>query len=711
MKKTIKTVCQASHSECGVLVTVENGKVTSIKGDPEHPMNKGFICPKGAAYSEFVFHPDRLTHPLKRTGKRGEGSWERISWNEALNTIATNLLTVKKKYGAEAICVAHGTGPKTNLQACALLASALGTPNHASIGYICFIPSIVAGIATHGGDILQEIGPDYLNSKCILVWAANPLVSHPPRGSDILKAVKKGAKLIVVDPRLTKLAAKADLWVQIRPGTDDALALGMLNVILNEKLFDRQFVSDWCTGFERLKERVQDYSPKRVSEITWVPEDTIIELSKMYAVNGPASLHHRVSLEMHTNAAQTLRALNILVAVTGNLDRKGGNVFPVYPPGFTPKAEYSLIKEWFPLPEEMHKRRIGADQFRLLSGLDAPIPRSHLPSVIKTIMTAKPYPIKALFSGSNLVINLQDSKAVWTALKDKLDFSVAVDFFMTPTAEIADIVLPAATWMERDEICEYSYPNFISLRQKVIEPVSECKDDLNITFELIEHLGLAEQLPCHTVEQWNKLRLAEMGITFADFQKKTYIVTPMRYKKYEKDGFNTPTKKVELYSSVFENNGYDPLPYYEENPETPVSAPQLAQEFPLILITGVRHIAYFHSEGRQIPSLRKLCPEPVMEVHPDTARSLGIEDGDWVWIETPMDTGKVRQKAKVTDRIHPQMISVQHNWWFPEEPGPEHGCWKSNINVIMTNKPPYDPVVGASPLRGCLCKISKCSNS
>jgi len=706
-KKLIKSTCQGSHSECGLLVTVEDGKIVNIRGDPDHPMNKGYICPKGAAYPEFVFHPHRLIYPLRRTGERGAGKWERISWDTALNAIATKFAEVKKRYGAEAICVVHGTGPKSNLFPCALLARALGTPNHASIGYICYIPSVVVGVATHGGDILQEVGPDYLNSKCMLVWAANPLVSHPPRGRDILEAKKKGTKLLVIDPRFTELASKADLWAQIRPGTDDALALGMLHVIVNEDLFDKQFVSDWCIGFEQLKERVQEYPTRRVSEITWIPEDKIIELARIYATNRPSSLHHRVSVEMHTNSAQTLRALNILVAITGNIDRRGGNVFPVYPAGFTPKAEYSWIKDYFPLPPEVQQRRIGADKFRLLSGPDAPIPRAHLPSVIKTIITEKPYPIKAMFTTSNMVLNLQSSKEVWTALKDKLDFLVAADFFMTPTAELADIVLPAATWMERDEICDYSYTNFISVRQKVIEPVGECWDDLKIALELIKRMDLSKHLPFQSVEQWNDYKLHKMGITFADLREKTYIVEPMHYEKYKEKGFNTPSGKVELHSSLFERNGYDPLPYYEENPETPVTSPELMAEYPLILITGTRHLAFFHSEGRQIPSLRKLCPEPVMEVHPDTAHRLEIRDGDWVWIETPRGNGRIQQKARVTDRVHPKMVTVQHNWWFPEEPGPEHGCWQSNINVIMPDEPPYDPAVGSGPLRGCLCRIYK----
>ncbi|RLC68887.1 MAG: molybdopterin oxidoreductase [Chloroflexi bacterium] len=689
-----------------MLVTLEGGKIVGIKGDPQHPMNRGFICPKGAAYPEFVFHPHRLTYPLRRTGERGAGKWERVSWDTALSAIAAKFAEVKKRHGAEAICIVHGTGPKSNLFSCALLARALGTPNHASVGYLCYIPSVVAGVATHGGDILQEVGPDYLNSRCILVWAANPLISHPPRGRDILEAKKKGAKLLVVDPRYTELASKADLWAQIRPGTDDALALGMLHVIINEGLFDEQFVSDWCVGFEQLKERVQEYPPSRVSEITWIPQDKIIELARAYATNRPASLHHRVSLEMHINAAQTLRALNILVAVTGNIDQKGGNVFPVYPTGFTPKAEYSLIKDLFPLPLEVQQRRMGADEFRLLSGPDAPIPRAHLPSVIRAILTEEPYPIKAMFTTSNIVLNLQGSKEVWAALK-KLDFLVVADFFMTPTAELADIVLPAATWMERDEICDYSYTNFISVRQKVIEPVGECWDDLKIAIELMKRMGLARHLPFQSVEQWNDYKLRGMGMTFADLREKAYIIEPMRYEKYKEAGFNTPSGKVELYSSLFERNGYDPLPYYEENPETPVTSPELMAEYPFILITGPRHLAFFHSEGRQIPSLRKLCPEPVMEVHPDTARELGIRDGDWVWIEIPGGRGRVQQRARVTDMVHPKMVTAQHNWWFPEEPGPEHGCWRSNINVIMPNEPPYDPVVGASPVRGCLCRIYK----
>jgi len=714
LEKAVRSACQACHCECGVLVYVKDGKVVKVEGDPDHPMSRGFICIKGSTYPELLYHPNRLKYPLKRIGRRrGEGKWQRISWDEALSIIASKLKEIKEKYGAQAICTSQGTGPKGNILSTVWLAYAIGSPNVTSIGHICWFPTMIAEYATLGGMVTAEAGPDYKRAKCIVIWGANPPQSHPAKGRDILLASARGAKLIVVDPRLTDLASRADIWLQVRPGTDAALALGMLNVIINEGLCNEDFVGKWCVGFERLSNHVRKYSPKKVSEITWVPAEEITKAARMYATTKPATLHRRVAIEHNTNATQTARAIVILSAVTGNIDIKGGNLFPIYPSKYVSGMKLRLTVPR--PPRKVEEKRIGAKEFPLLSGPDAIFPIAHKPTLLKTIITGKPYPIKALFATNNLVINSENSKEAWAALK-KLDFLVVADFFMTPTAELADIVLPVATWLEKDEICDYpSYTNYVSVRQKAIEPVYECWDDLKITLEIIKRMGVEGYLQWKNVEEYNDYRLRPMGITFEDLKKKAYIIEPMKYRKYEsgllrpndKQGFNTPSGKIELYSSLFEKFGYDPLPSYVEPQISPVSTPKLAKEYPQILITGGKHIAYFHSEGRQISSLRKLVPDPLIEIHPETAEKLGIGEGDWVWIETPRGKGRIRQKAKLTRGIYPKVVHAQHHWWFPEEPGPEHGCWKSNINVIMPSDPPYDRICGATPLRGYLCKIYK----
>lgn len=709
MKKVVRSACQGCHCECGVLVHVQDGMVMKIEGDPEHPMNRGFTCIKAQAYPQLIHHPDRLKYPMRRAGERGSGKWQRISWDEALDAIAEKLTENKKKYGPESFMTIHGTGPRPSLYSTYLLASALDSPNFASDNAsICYIPSMIAGYYTLGDTLMMEVGPDYMNSNCIVVVGGNPLAAHPARGHELLQAKKRGAKLIVVDPRQTTLASKADLWLQIRPGTDIALALGMIRTIIDEELYDKDFVDRWCYGFDQLKERVKEYPVEKLADITWLQAEQIRQAARLYATTKPAVMTHRVAVEHNINSTQTCRALNILIALTGNIDVPGGNVFPMALPGSSHGDPYGKIAK----PAlEIQKKRIGAREYPLSSGPEAVAPFVAHPLVHKALLYGKPYPIKSMFcGGGNIVTQMQNSKSVWKALKDNLDLLVVADFFMTPTAELADYVLPAATWLERDEICDMMYNNYMSVRQKAIEPLYECWHDLKIVIELVKRIPWANRkiVPWDNVDEFNEAPLKTAGMTFQELKEKGCIVMPMKYKKYEDKGFRTPTGKVELSSTVFEKYGYDSLPYYREPPESPVSTPHLLKDYPLILYTGGRHVEYFHSEGRQIPALRKRVPDPLVELHPNTAKELNIKDGDWVWIETPQIKGeRVTFKARVTDTIHPSMAHADHGWWFPEKPAPEHGCFDSNINVVLTDEPPREDICGSVRVRGTLCRVYK----
>ena len=712
MENVIRSVCQASHCECGVLVHVNDGKVTKVKGDPKHPMSRGFTCVKGRAEPQRMYHPDRLKYPLKRSSERGKGKWERISWDDALDSIATKLTEIKEKYGAESIASIHGTGPRASLIASTLFPFMLNSPNRISVDmHICYGPSLLVENSIVGHSILMEQGPDYPAANCIVTWGGNPLIAHPARGVEVVEAKRKRkAKLIVVDPRRTQLASMADLWLAIRPGTDALLALGMLRVIIEEELYDKTFVDKWCSGFEKLSQRVKEYPLEKVAELTWIPIDKIKAAARMYATTKPATLHHRVAIEHNVNTTRTERALISLVAITGNIDIKGGNLFQTPIEGH--KSSANLVggsREFRPTPE-IEERRIGSKEVPLIAGPDAVLPFVPSPIAMETLMTDKPYPIKALYcAGGNPVINLQNGKRVWEALQT-LELHVVTDFFMTPSAELADYVLPATTWLERDECCDLSYVGYISARQKAIEPLYECWDDMKILIELVKRIPWANRkiVPWKDVDECNEWMVKGMGIKFEDLKRKGYITVPLKYKKYEENGFDTPTGKVELFPTAFEKHGYDPLPSYREPPEGPVSTPELMKEYPFILISGTRHIAYFHSEGRQIPALRKLAPDPMVEIHPDAAKETNLKNGDWVWLETPKVKGeRVRFKVRTTTDIHPQVVSAQHGWWFPEKPGPEHGCFDSNINVVLSADPPREEICASVPTRGTLCKIYK----
>jgi len=537
--------------------------------------------------------------------------------------------------------------------------------------------------------------------KCILVWGANITESAASDGMcevQLTNAIRRGAKLIVIDPRRIPIARKADHWVQIRPGTDDALALGMLHVIIKEGLYDKEFVEQWTVGFDELSKRVEDYPPDKVEKLTWVPSKTIQDIARMYATTKPACMLWGVAIDQNTNNLQTARALLLLRGVTGNIDVPGGDVFWV-PPARVVQTSPFVGSGLPPIegpPPEILRNRLGAGEYRLN-------PSVHTPTFWNYVLAEKPYPIKSLFiMGSNPLVTGSNSLRAEEALK-KIDFVVAVDLFMTPTAQLADIVLPAASWLEQDDIADLHFIWCNLVRQKVAE-IGECWDDKKIFMELAKRLGRGDCFPWKDVKDYCNWVLKDTGITFDEFKEIGILKGEMQYRKYEKEGFNTPSGKFELYCSVIESLGYDPLPFFAEPPESPYSTPELAKEYPLILTTGSRVEAFFHSEGRQIESLRKLNPDPLVEINPLTAKDLGIKEGDWVWIETR--GGRIKQRACLTDGIHPRVVNAQHGWWFPEKSPPEYGWKESNANLLFVDTG-YDPHTGGESLKSLLCKVYK----
>jgi len=700
----VKTVCSTCYCGCGVLVRVKNGKVVEIKGDPDHPNNEGELCPKGLSGIELLYHPDRLNYPLRRTGKRGEGKWERISWTEAIDTITSKLNEIKSESGPEAISVANGAGLYANSGMLGYFCYLVGTPNMMSSGFICFMPAAVAARATIGypAAILgtEVVFDEVLNSNCILLWAANPRNSVPyPTGEGIFKVKEQGTKLIVVDPRPTDYAKIADHWLQIRPATDAALALGMINVVINEELYDKKFVDEWTYGFHELKKHVQEYPPKKVSEITWVPEKEIIAAARMFARTRPSSVCQRVPLDQSLNSVQTSRAVFILNAICGNLDVKGGNPLPEKGKVVSEMPLWAQVDK---LPREVLEKRIGAKELPLLSGPDAFCGFVQPTLWANAVLTGKPYRIRALITTArNQMLGDQNSRNVEKALRN-LDFSVTMDLFMTPTAELSDIVLPAASWLERDAVRGHpGYPYVSPIQHKVVEPHYERWDDNQFYIELSKKMGL--EVPWQNLEEYLDFRVKDVGMTFKDLRGINYVSMPKEYDRHIKGGFefNTPSKKVELFSTFLEKYGYDPLPHYVAPLET-------TAEFPLILMGGRKSIEYVHSAGRQIEMLRKRVPEPTIEINAKTADEKGIADGDWVWVETIHfgDKERVKFKAKLVEEFPPELVSVEHGWWFPERKDPEHGCYDSNVNLVIGSDT-YDPIYGSTNLKSIPCRVYK----
>jgi anaerobic selenocysteine-containing dehydrogenase len=699
--KVFKSVCRSCHGGCGVLLHVQDGKLVKIEGDRESPLNHGRLCPIGTNTVELVNHPGRLQYPMRRIGPRGSGKWQRITWDEALDEIAERLNAIKSEYGPWSIALGTGTG-RHHIRWVSRFGHALGTPNWCEPGFAqCFHPRVNTTILTFGdfpvSDFTSGTPP-----KCILFWGHNPLNSGPDGETrfNVREALDANPEIIVVDPRETELAKRAKYWLQLRPGTDDALGLAMLNVIITEKLYDADFVQRWTHGFAELAAHVRDMTPEWAEPITWVPADKIREAARLFARTRPAMLEWGCAIEHTPNCIQTVRALSLLPVLTGNIDVPGGWVFGMKGLGRFP----SLIEKLTP---EANEKRLGADRFKLLGGEGADLPAAHIPTLLQAMREGKPYPVKAfLIFGNNTLTTMANSKLVYESLM-KLDFILCADVFMTPTAELADIILPAALWPEIDQLAGLPTvaANVVLANQRSAR-IGECKSDEEIFVELARRMKLESCTESVEDVLNGQLRAGGLDVTFAEMKQLGHLTVPFRFRKYENDkGFKTPTGKIELYSTRLEAMGYAPLPTYQEPPESPLSRPDLTDAYPLVLTTGARIPFFFNSEHRQVERLRRAHRDPIVEIHPETAQHYGIKTNDWVWIET--QRGRIKQKARVTTGIDPRVVAAQHGWWFPEEAAPEYGVWRSNVNVLTNNQPPYDPAMGTYQLRALLCRIEK----
>ena len=689
----VKSQCRMCHGGCGVLVYTKKGKVAKIAGDPDCPINHGTLCSKGLASTQLVYHPDRLTYPVRRIGPKGSGKWERISWDEALDAIAGRIIDYKERFGAESIVMGYGTG-RENEAVIYRFANLLGTPNVLTAGHFCYGPRIATSIITCGTNPIV----DYENDpKCIMVWGNNLVISNPDcyKGEPFSVSLNAGAKLIAVDPRFTRIAARADVWLQLRPGTDTALALGMLNVIVNEELYDKEFVANHVYGWEPFVKRVNEYPVEKVAKITWVPQDKIRKAARLFATTKPAAVQWGVAIEQQISCADNNRALMALMGITGNIDVPGGQVL-FSTPKIRNVGRFGAHKL---LPDEQAKKRLGGERFRLAGNFAIINPKC----VWDAILEETPYPVKMLFFiSSNPVLTRANAKEVYRAL-EKVDFMAVADFFLTPTAELADIVLPAATWLEMDYIGDFwKRHGYLLPRRKVVQ-IGECRSDHEMLNDLGHRVGQSEHW-WDSFEGGLDYILEPSGMKWQDFKRMDFMRGPVKYRKYQERGFSTPTKKFELYSTLLENWGYDPLPKFREPPESPVSKPERHKQFPYILITGARLPGFFHSENRQVPWLRELHKDPLVEIHPETAEKEGIKDGEWVIIESVR--GSVRQRAKLYAGIHPKVVAAQHGWWFPEKKDSAHGWDASNINILTDNAyETCDPAMGATSVRTLLCRI------
>jgi anaerobic selenocysteine-containing dehydrogenase len=681
----IKSACSLCFSCCGILLHVKDGKLVKVEGMPDHPISRGRLCPKGASLIDFVYSPDRIQYPMKREGNE----WERISWQEALDTIADKLLDIKQKYGAHSLVICKGLtyymGARANAQLVHRFGDIYGTPNHFMADNGCFRTGAVARIRTLGEYVL----PDIEKSQCVVLWGHNPHASLTYRAWwAIPTARKNGAKLIVIDPRRIPFAREADIHVQPRPGSDGALALGMINTIISEGLYDKAFVDKWTVGLDKLRDHVKAFTPEEVERITWVPARTVVDSARTYATTKPACIVPGYETpDLRADGFAFCRSLAILQAITGNFLVPGGLKC-------VPRWQERSIR----LLDNLKEDCLGADRFPVWwEGAAREHGEGQATMLLDTMLSGKPYPIKAMIvTGANPLSTWPNTEKSARAL-EKLELLVVMDPVMTQTAERAHIVLPAATFLEKTQMCHFHWEihgmPYVQMRQKAIQ-VGESWSDAKFWIELAKRMGYAEYFPWKDELEVYDYVMEPMGLTVQGLLEKPEGVFygEANYGIDEQKGLQTPSGKVEIFSESLESIGDDPLPCYREPPESPLSTPALAQEYPLVLTTGARVPEYFHSQLRGISRLHRLRPEPTAEIHTDTAAKYGIKDKDTIEVQTKR--GAIRIKAKVTKDIVPGAVSINHGWR------------EANVN-ILTDDDPVDPVAGNPSLKAMLCRVTK----
>jgi anaerobic selenocysteine-containing dehydrogenase len=679
--KWIATDCTICYHSCGMEVLVEEGKITKARGLKDHPLNRGRLCPKGARAIELVYHLDRLKYPLKKI----DGQWKRISWDAALTEIADKLQHLKNEFGPEILSIFSGSIGVENLEMMELaqrFKGAFGSPNFISVEGICYRMRVRARQMTFGKYPVEE-----MNTKLYVLWGHNPEQSDFPLLLSIQENLKKGSKLVVIDPRRISLAKKAEMYLSIRPGTDGALALALMHVIIKENLYDKDFVERWTHGFDKLESHIEPYTAEWAERITWVRAEDIRKLARLYASAESASIFQGTNTQDQTaNGTQNSRAFAILQTITGNINNPGGWVVG-------PRLSITGLG----IPTE--RIPIGAKDYTLFYdfwGRKSPFGQvvcfpDSVPNIIKALIV----------TGGNPAVSLPDSNAFRQALQ-KLDLLVVHDLFMTETAELAHYVLPACTHLEKNGLA-YSYNvchgiPYLMLRKKAIEPLHESWSEFRFWKELANKMGFGELFPWETDEEVVELEVRSTGMTYKELKEEKVAGAYYGEKRYgmedyEKKGFSTPSRKIEIYSDTFEKAGFDPLPTYREPDQSPISGSELYKKYPLILTTGARILYYTHGQHRNIKVLKERIPEPFVEIHPKTARQFGIKDGDPVVVES--NRGKIKVKARVTQDILEGVVSIPHGW--PRE---------ANVN-LLTDVHCREPIMGYPQMKSQLCSIRK----
>ncbi|MCL5959586.1 MAG: molybdopterin-dependent oxidoreductase [Chloroflexi bacterium] len=642
--KLVLSICHLCPWQCLTEVYVRDSQIVYVRGNEEGP-NRSSRCVKGEASAYFTRDPDRLRHPMVRTGRKGEGKFERISWDEALATIAAKLMEIKEKYGPEALAFMWHLDSNVMFPY-ALFAQLYGTPNCYGHNAACLQDRTLAAQTVFG-----HLNPvrDYENSRFVMLLGANPFEANQSlfETAGLIVALERGAKIVVVDPVYSQTAMKADEWLPIRPGTDGALALAMTRVILDEGLYDAEFAANWILGLEPYWEHLREngYDPKWAAGITEIPEETIVRLAREFAAVKSAVADVGKGLGNYLGGLDASRVVFILNALTGSVGGPGN----------------LILKEWAPLalpvqiPED---QQTMAERPPLHTAMGFPL-APDLPSALlpRAILAGEPYPIKALFFHSTNPVMSEMSKADFTAALRELELSVAIDLYMSETAMECDLVLPEASQYERAEIRQGLWlgPQII-LGQPAVPPVGESKPLYDIVRDLARHMGYGAWFSWDSWEDWARVALADAPVSLEELRENGFWSGEVRYRNYEETGFGTLSGKIELFSSILEENGYNPLPCYISRDQTADAGPYTFQ------LVNSKLASHCNVSTQNNPYLVEMVSENWAEVNPADAKEHGLKDRDYAVLESPL--GEVRIRLRLTERVSPGVVAVRHGHGF-----------------------------------------------
>jgi cysteine desulfurase NifS len=710
--KKQKGICGICPAGCWVEVGVEDGRLVSIEADKGHPL--GMICRRGELSPEIVHSKHRLPYPQRRVGPKGTLNFERISWDEAYDTIVENLDTIKRESGPEAVSVYTGRGafelslcdmfqPKdVAVSSASNVLFPFGSPNTMGVGALCYVS--FAMIAPHltMGRMLVNMFSDIENAELLLVWGANPVTDSPPLDMYRLEAAaKRGAQVVVIDPRKTETVRRTNAeWIPVRPGTDGALALGLIAVLIEEELYDEEFAETWCHGFDELQRYVQHFTPEVVENITGVSADIVRSLARRICNAAGACPLMYTGLEYSDSGIQAIRAVQTLFALAGQLDVPGGI-------GLAMRDTHFPINRSTNVANPAIDRAVARDKFPIYSDYRG---ESHASGLVDAVLNSDPYRIRGLIVHGASILTSWPQTQIWRETLSKLDFMVCIDRQLTADAAYADIVLPATTMFEISSYMVYG-PIF-RLRERMIPPVGEARNDYLIMAELADRLGYGELYP-QTEEAMIELALEGSGYSVSDVKEAggwVKLPSPMMdYRKWEKGGlradgepgFETPTGKFEIHSTILADYGFEPLPKYTEPKEGPLGSPALAKEYPLVFNSGARPQTDFRSQHHGIKGLLAEHPEPTIELNVSDAEARSIVTGDLVEVRTPR--GAVEFRAVVREDIVQGAVECSMGGGTPV--GPK--AWQeSNVN-LLTDLSNYDEISGFPVYKALLCEVTK----